>query len=135
MLRDLVAKGDVMRDRMRRPGEAAAEERSATDGMLLRMRPCAHAQQWHAGRRSQRSTELLCSSQPGRSESATPSRCYRGWTGWEEGVVLCLPRCMVSMAQRASAADARQGGAEGWGGQCGGRARWERRGTGCDGRV
>lgn len=33
------------------------------------------------------------------------------------------------------AADARQGGAEGWGGQCGGRARWERRGTGCDGRV
>jgi hypothetical protein len=74
----LVAKGDVMRDRMRRPGEAAAEEQSATDGMLLRTRPCAHAQQWHAGQRSQKEgskSVLWYSSQPGRSESATPSRC------------------------------------------------------------
>lgn len=40
MLRDLVAKGEVMRERMRRPGDddddEAARERSATDGMLLR---------------------------------------------------------------------------------------------------
>ena len=36
----------------------------------------------------------------------------------------------VSIGRRRSS-----GGAEGWGGQCGGRARWERRGTGCDGRV
>lgn len=46
MLRDFVAKGEVMRERMRRPGDddEAASERSATEGMLLRTRPRAHAQ-------------------------------------------------------------------------------------------
>jgi hypothetical protein len=47
----LVAKGDVMRESMRRPGEAAAEERSTTDCMLLQRRP--DAQQVYAGRRAQ----------------------------------------------------------------------------------
>lgn len=38
MLRDLVAKGEVRRERMRRPGEddGAAEERSGVDSMLVR---------------------------------------------------------------------------------------------------
>ena len=40
MLLDLLAKDEVKRDIMRRPGEGdeAAEDRSATDGMLLRAR-------------------------------------------------------------------------------------------------
>jgi hypothetical protein len=41
MLLDLLAKEEVKRDIMRRPGdgsETAEEERSATDGMLLRAR-------------------------------------------------------------------------------------------------
>lgn len=48
MLRDLVAKGEAMRERMRRPGDGkeAVEERSAADGMLLPTRARAQGSMW-----------------------------------------------------------------------------------------